>query len=757
MKFTGSQRLSALILLAFFCPICLWAGGVNADKSIERKLFIDALMSKMTLDEKLGQLNLLAWDGSLQTGAAANSGVSEKVKNGLVGGLFNIESKSTRMEIQKLAVEQSRLGIPIIFAQDVIHGHRTVFPIPLALSCSWDTELIERTARAAATEAASDGIDWVFSPMVDVSRDPRWGRVAEGAGEDPYLGSLIAKAMVKGYQGEDMAQPGAVMACVKHFALYGAGESGRDYNTVDMSEIKMFQDYLPPYRAAVDAGVGSVMTAFNDINGVPATSNKWLIDDVLRKDWGFDGFIATDYTAIREMGAHGIGDLETCSALALDAGIDMDMVSEGFVNTLKNSLEKGTVSMDEIDQACRRVLEAKYQLGLFDDPFLRLKDNIAEEGQNEEFMNLALEAARKSAVLLKNESSVLPLTKGQKIAVVGPLADSKKATMGTWVLNGDTSQVITVLEGLRKRTAVSYVKGARLTDDEALAKLIGYPMDEQSSEELIEEAIEVATFADVVVAVLGESAVMNGEAASLADINLQASQKELLQKLVETGKPVVLVLLTGRPLTLEWEDANCAAILQCWSAGSQTGNAVADILYGDFNPSGKLTMSFPRKVGQVPVYYSMKTTGRPFWEGVKYTSRYLDVPNTPLYPFGFGLSYTSFDVSDIQLDKNAFAENDTLTATINLTNTGEMAGEETVQLYLRDLEASVTRPRKELKHFQKVFLKPGETKTVRFKITVDDLMFYNSELEYQAEAGEFRVEIGLNSESTKTAIFEFVD
>lgn len=753
MKITGSQRLSSLILLAFLCPICLWAAVGDADGLVNQKIFIDSLMSKMTLDEKLGQLNLLAWDGSLQTGAAANTGVSEKVKNGLVGGLFNIESKTTRLQIQKLAVEQSRLGIPIIFAQDVIHGHRTVFPIPLALSCSWDTDLIERTARAAATEAASDGIDWVFSPMVDVSRDPRWGRVAEGAGEDPYLGSLIAQAMVKGYQGEDMAQPDAVMACVKHFALYGAAESGRDYNTVDMSEIKMFQDYLPPYHAAVVAGVGSVMTSFNDINGIPATANKWLIDDVLHKDWGFDGFIATDYTAIREMGAHGVGDLETCSAKALDAGIDMDMVSEGFVNTLKSSLEKGTVTMDEIDAACRRVLAAKYKLGLFADPYIRLKDQQPDTQHVEEFMDLALDAAHKSAVLLKNERGILPLNEGVKIAVVGPLADSKKDAMGTWVLNGDESRVTTVLEGLKKRAYVSYAKGARLTDDEAMAKLIGYQMDEQSNEELIKQATEAAQSADVVVAVLGESAAMNGEAASFADINLQASQKALLQQLIKTGKPVVLVLVTGRPLTLEWENKNCAAILQCWSAGSQTGNAVADILFGDYNPSGKLTMSFPRKVGQVPVYYSMKTTGRPFWDGVKYTSRYLDVPNSPLYPFGYGLSYTSFAMSDIQLEKSVLSENDTLRATVSVSNKGEMAGEETVQLYLRDVVASVTRPQKELKHFQKVFLKPGETKNVRFIITVDDLKFYNSDLEYQAEPGEFRLEIGLNSRDTKALNF----
>lgn len=753
MKFTGSQRLSVLILLTFFSPIGLLAKGNWDNNSVEMKILIDSLMSKMTLDEKLGQLNLLAWDGSLQTGAAANSGVSEKVKRGLVGGLFNIESRETRLQVQKLAVEESRLGIPVIFAQDVIHGHRTVFPIPLALSCSWDLDLIERTARAAATEAAGDGIDWVFSPMVDISCDPRWGRVAEGAGEDPYLGALIAQAMVKGYQGDNMAKPDAVMACVKHFALYGAAESGRDYNTVDMSENRMFQDYFPPYKAAIDAGAGSVMTSFNDINGVPATANKWLIDDILRESWRFRGFVVTDYTAIAEMGQHGLGNLAKCSELALNAGIDMDMVSEGFVNTLKQALLSGAVSQEQVDNACRRVLEAKFKLGLFFDPYLRLKEQKATEQSDNQFQELALEAAHKSAVLLKNQNAVLPLKHEAKIAVVGPLADSKKDALGTWVLNGDTTLVTTVLEGLSKRSDVHYARGAKLTDDEEMAKLIGYRMDERSNQELIEEALEVTNSADVVVAVLGESAAMNGEAASMADINLQSSQKQLLEQLCKTGKPVVLVLLTGRPLTLEWESQNCAAILQCWSAGSQTGNAVADILFGDYNPSGKITMSFPRKVGQIPVYYNMKATGRPYMAGVKYTSRYLDVDNTPLYPFGFGLSYTSFEMGDIQLDKSDITAHDTLTATVSLTNTGKIAGEETVQLYLRDLVTSITRPMKELKQFQKVFLMPGDTKTLSFKISIDDLEFYNSNLKYLAEPGEFVLEIGLNSRDTKNANF----
>ncbi len=745
------KRLTSILIV--IAIIALLPGCTNTQnktgKDVEMDKFVTELMVEMTLDEKLGQLNLLAWDGSLTTGAAANKGVSQKVENGLVGGLFNIESQQERRKIQELAVKQSRLGIPLMFGQDVIHGHHIIFPIPLALSCSWDLDLIEKTAQAAAYEASADGIDWVFSPMVDISRDPRWGRVAEGAGEDTYLGSLVAKAMVKGYQGSNMASDESVMACVKHYALYGAAEGGRDYNTVDMSEIRMFQDFLPPYQAAVDAGVGSVMTSFNDINGTPATSHKWLIDDVLRNYWGFNGFIVTDYTAIREMGNHGIGDLKKSSALAIDAGIDMDMVSEGFVHTLKSSLDDGSVSMELIDKACKRILEAKYKLGLFSDPFIRLKKNSVNTEKQKEFMDLSLLAAQKSCVLLKNNNKTLPLKSDQRVAIIGPLADSKKDLLGTWVLSGELDKVQSVKDAAQQKGKILYAEGAKLTDNEDLAKLINYNIEGKVDDVLLKEAVLTAQKSDVVVAVLGESAAMSGEASSMADISLQATQKKLLKALVKTGKPVVLVLVSGRPLTLEWEEENCAAILQCWSGGTQTAPAVSSILWGDYNPSGKLTMSFPRKVGQIPVYYNMKNTGRPFYPGIKYTSRYLDVSNKPLYPFGYGLSYTSFEYGDISMHDNVMHQGDTIIASVNIKNSGKYAGEETVQLYIRDMVASVTRPLKELKGYKKVYLQPGEEKTIEFEITDKDLKFYNEKFEYKVEPGEFQIEIGPNSENIK--------
>ena len=749
-KSSRNLLLTGIVMLLFWLSGC--TNNVHLTQS-KQEIFIDSLMGQMTFEEKLGQLNLLAWDGSLQTGSVKNTGVSQKVEKGLVGGLFNIETKEERMRIQQLAVHKSRLGIPIIFGQDVIHGHRTVFPIPLGLSCSWNMDLIERTARAAAVEASADGIDWVFSPMVDISRDPRWGRVAEGAGEDPFLGSLIAQAMVKGYQSNSMNLSESVMACVKHFALYGAVEGGRDYNTVDMSEVKMHQDYLPPYKAAVDAGVGSVMTAFNDVNGIPATGNKKLFKDLLRDRWGFNGFVVTDYTAINEMGNHGLGDLATTSQLAMNAGIDMDMVGEGYLNTLKSSIEKGTVALSEIDNACRRILEAKYRLGLFDDPFIRLKQDRINSVSETEIMDLAYEAALQSCVLLKNDDQILPLHSKQKIAVVGPLADSKKDALGTWVLNGDLSKTSTVLDAMRKRTDVSYARGAEVTNNANLAKLIGYENSGQTQKQMLAKAIEVASKADVIIAVLGETAQMNGEAASLANIDLQNTQKELLKTLSKTGKPIILVLINGRPLSLEWENKHCAAILECWSGGTQSGKAIADILYGDYNPSGKLTMSFPRGAGQIPVCYNYKTTGRPFIKPVKYTSRYLDLPNTPLFAFGFGLSYTAFDYGDIILNKDTITSADTLIASIEVKNVGKYYGEEIVQLYIRDIEASLTRPIKELKGFKKIGLEPGASKVVKFKIDARDLEFCNPDLKWIAEPGVFNLEIGTNSQNTKQISF----
>lgn len=708
--------------------------------------FVDSLLKKMTMDEKLGQLNLLAWDGSLKTGAVSNTGVSEKIEEGMVGALFNTETVDERYNVQKLAVENSRLGIPIMFCHDVIHGHKIVYPIPLGLSCSWDMNLIEQTSRATAVEGSADGIDVFFSPMVDISRDPRWGRVAEGNGEDPYLGSKITIAEVKGYQGDKLSNDNSVMACVKHFALYGAAESGRDYNTVDMSKIKMYQDYLPPYKAAVEAGAGSFMASFNDINGIPATINKWLLTDVLRNQWNFSGFVVTDFAAIPEVGNHGIGNLSTSSALALEAGIDMDMVSEGFVHTLKDAINKGNLNEAQIDTACKRILEAKYKLGLFTDPYIRLKKQGCDQS---EMIKLSRKAAQSACVLLKNEKNTLPLNKKQKVAVIGPLADTKADLLGTWVLNGDLSKVTTVVDALKNQGKVEYALGANVTDNSKIIRLTNYKPYEKTPEELLTEALEVAHKSDVIVAVLGELASMSGEAASLSQIGLQAPQRKLLEALVSTGKPVILVLINGRPLTLSWENENCAAILEAWAGGTEAANAIADVLYGKCNPSGKLTMSFPVNEGQIPVYYASKTTGRPYNQGMKYSSQYLDAPNEPLFPFGYGLSYTTYKYDTIKASSNALTKADTLTLSVNIKNSGNYDGDEIVQLYVHDEYASVTRPVKQLINFQKISLKSQESKEVTFKISTNDLKFYNADLQYDWEPGDFVFEIGSSSSDTQ--------
>ncbi len=730
----------------------------------EMDQFVSDLMSKMTLEEKIGQLNLITKPYGPVTGAMQSNAVGEKIATGKVGSILNASGIETTKELQDLALK-SRLKIPLFFGLDVIHGHKTIFPIPLALSCTWDMELIEKTAYTSAVEAAADGINWVYSPMVDIVRDPRWGRVAESAGEDTYLGSRIAEAMVVGYQGDDLTADDAVMACVKHFALYGASEAGRDYNSVDMSKIKMYQDYLPPYKAAVDAGVGSIMTAFNDINGVPATANKWLFTDLLREDWNFDGFVVTDYTAINELMNHGLGDLQTASALALNAGIDMDMVGEGFLNTLEQSLEEGKVSQKGIDEACRRILEAKYKMGLFEDPYRHIN---AKKAKKELFsadkVAFSREVARESMVLLKNENQVLPLKKEGKIAVVGPVANSTTDVLGTWVVAGNRSDVVSVLEGIENacenKADVLYAQGANITDEPVLKKALtkgafGIPTEENtrkeepSPEDLLQQARSIAAEADVIVAVLGESAAMSGEAASRADINIPESQKELLKALVETGKPVVLVLVNGRPLTLTWEDEHVDAILETWAAGTQAGNAIADVLFGDYNPSGKLTMTFPKSVGQIPIYYNYKNTGRPYNAYNKYSSKYLDISNEPLYPFGYGLSYTTFEYGNIIADKTELKGTEELNLKVSLTNTGKLQGEEVVQLYVGDPVASISRPLKELKKFSKISLQPGETKDLVFSVTTDDLKFYHSDLSYDWESGDFIIYIGTNSSELK--------
>ena len=727
--------------------------------------FITNLMSKMTLEEKIGQTNLVTPGGAV-TGAVVSKDVDDKIRKGAVGGLFGITTGPDKIrQAQEIAVKNSRLHIPLMFGLDVIHGHKTVFPIPLGLSCSWDTTLIEKSARIAAVEASADGIDWAYSPMVDIARDPRWGRIAEGAGEDPYLGSLVARAMVKGYQGNDMAKNDAVMACVKHFALYGAAEAGRDYNPVDMSRLRMYQVYLAPYKAAVDAGVGSVMSSFNEIDGIPATGNKWLLTDVLRKQWGFKGLVVSDYTSVSEMSAHGMGDLQKVSALALNAGLDMDMVAEGYLNTLKKSLQEKKVTIQQIDAACRHVLEAKYKLGLFDDPYRRMNaERAAKEILSDDHRKFAREIATHSFVLLKNDNQVLPLKKSGTIALVGPLASSQRNMLGTWSVSGDFSKSITVLDGIKNVAGnavnVIYAKGANLSDDSEFIKRVNVfgpevEVDKRSPEEMITEAVDAAGKSDVVVAVVGEAADMTGEASSMSDISIPESQRNLLKALVKTGKPVVIVLFNGRPMTLTWENDHVSAILDAWFGGTEAGNAIADVLFGNYNPSGKLSTSFPRNVGQIPIYYSHKNTGRPY-DGTgfpKFKSNYLDVSNDPLYPFGYGLSYTKFSYSDITLDGKQIIPGETLHVKVTVTNTGNYDGEETVQLYIRDMVASVTQPVKVLKKFQKIFLTKGESKEVTFSLGLDNLKFYNNDLKLIYEPGDFKVFVGSNSQDVKEASF----
>ena len=725
------------------------------------KIFIDVLMKKMTLDEKIGQLNLPT-SGDFVTGQAASSDVAKNIAQGKVGGLFNIKSVAKIKDVQKIAVEKSRLKIPLLFGMDVIHGYETVFPIPLGMSCTWDMKLVERSARIAANEASADGINWTFSPMVDISRDPRWGRVSEGNGEDPYLGSQIAKAMVTGYQGNDLTKNNTIMSCVKHYALYGAAEAGRDYNTTDMSHQRMFNEYFPPYKAAIDAGVGSIMASFNEVDGVPATANKWLMTDVLRKQWGFKGFVVTDYTGINEMIAHGIGDLQTVSARALMAGIDMDMVGEGLLLTTKKSLQEGKVTQAQIDAACRRILEAKYKLGLFTDPYKycdenRAKTEIFTDANRKEARSIAAQ----SFVLLKNQGNILPLKKSGTIALIGPLADNKENMPGTWSVAAVKENATSLLAGLQQvvgsKVKILYAKGSNLDADSVLeerATMFGKTLyrDRRPDSVILREALEVAAKADVIVAAVGESAEMSGESSSRTDIQIPALQQKLLKALLATGKPVVLVLFTGRPLVLKWENEYVPAILNVWFGGTEAGFAIADVLFGDVNPSGKLSTTFPQNVGQIPLFYNHKNTGRPLGTWFeKFRSNYLDVSNEPVYPFGFGLSYTSFSYSDIDLSSKLLKENQTLTATVTVTNTGTTDGMEVIQLYIRDMVGSVTRPVKELKGFQKVAIKAGESKKISFPVKTDDLKFYNYDLKYDWEPGEFEIMIGGNSRDVKMA------
>ncbi|MGC4039472.1 MAG: beta-glucosidase BglX [Flavobacterium sp.] len=761
------SKITILVLLTGFY-------GIAQKKSVKtiapKDQFVSELISKMTLEEKLGQLNLPT-SGDITTGQANSSNIAKKIEEGKVGGLFNIKSVQKIREVQKIAIEKSRLKIPLLFGMDVIHGYETTFPIPLGLSCTWDMDLMKRSAQIAAQEASADGINWTFSPMVDISRDPRWGRISEGSGEDPYLGSQIAKAMVQGYQGNDYSKNNSILSCVKHFALYGAPEGGRDYNTVDMSKIRMYNDYLPPYKAAVDAGTASVMASFNEIDGIPATGNKWLLTDLLRKQWGFKGFVVTDYTGINEMTDHGMGDLQKVSALALNAGVDMDMVGEGFLTTLKKSLDEGKVTLAQIDDAVRLILNAKYDLGLFHNPYKYCDLNRAKtEIFTSSNRNEARKIAAQSLVLLKNDKKVLPLKKSGTIGLIGPLADAKENMAGTWSVATRMENSVSLLAGMKSVAGASanilYAKGSNLDYDAAFeenATMFGKTLhrDKRSNEELLAEALAVAGQSDVIVAALGESSEMSGESSSRANIEIPKAQKDLLNALLKTGKPVVLLVFDGRPLVLTEEQRSVATILNVWFAGSEAGYAIADVLFGDENPSGKLTATFPRSVGQIPIYYAAKSTGRPLnnKEGKfeKFRSNYLDERNEPLYPFGYGLSYTNFDYTNVRISANEMNAGQKITASVDVTNTGNYDGRETVQLYIRDLIGSVTRPVKELKGFKKISLKKGEKQTVSFEISVEDLKFYNSELKHVAEKGEFEVFIGTNSDTTNKAKFNLVD
>lgn len=727
----------------------------NASAQQSQQQFLRSLLQKMTLEEKIGQLNLLTSDMDV-TGPFMKENYKQDILSGACGAIFNAYTPQYTRMLQDMALK-TRLKIPLLFGYDVIHGHKTIFPIPLGEACTWDLGQMERSAKIAAEEASADGLHWTYSPMVDIARDPRWGRVAEGTGEDTWLGVQIAKAKVRGYQGESLADSNTVLACVKHFALYGAIEAGRDYNTVDMSRRQMYQFYLPPYKAAVDAGVATVMTSFNEIDGIPATGNKWLLTELLRKEWGFKGFVVTDYTSINEMINHGIvKDEYEAGELALKAGVDMDMQGSVYATQLKKLVADKKISVQTIDQAVYRILEAKYKLGLFKDPY-RFADSARarEVIMSPEKLKAAREIAQRSIVLLKNEGGLLPVKSRGNIALIGPLGDSQKDMIGNWSAAGDFKKAVTLLQGLKSRDLnVTYAQGANITDDSVLLGKLGIPAGNAAA--MQQQAVELAKGADLVILALGESQGMSGEAASRSDIGIPASQKRLMEAVLATGKPVVLVLMNGRPLTLEWEDAHVPAILETWFLGTEAGNAITDVLLGDYNPSGKLTMTFPRNTGQIPIYYNRKNTGRPLDPNNKYTSKYLDVSNEPLYPFGYGLSYTKFSYGDMRLSKKTVRAGETLQVTVTITNEGNFDGEEVVQLYIRDVTASVNRPLKELKGFKKIFLKKGMKEDVTFTISVEDLKFYDRDMNYTWEPGEFRVMVGPNSRDVKEEKFDAV-
>lgn len=743
-------RIPSVITCLLFVSQISFAQQKPTSAVIENK--IDVLMSKMTLDEKIGQLNQYTGDRAATGPLTANGSKYQDIKAGKVGAMLNVRGTVDTRAVQEIAM-QSRLKIPLLFGQDVIHGYRTTFPIPLAEASSWDMGAIELSARTAATEAAASGIHWTFAPMVDISRDPRWGRVMEGAGEDPFLGSLVARARVRGFQGKGLGNVDAVMACVKHFAAYGAALAGRDYNSVDMSDRMLWEVYLPPFKAALDEGAATFMNSFNDLNGIPASGNSYLQRDILKGKWGFTGFVVSDWGSISEMVAHGFAkDNKEASKEAITAGSDMDLEGHAYVNNLKKLIEDKTISIDLINDAVRRILRKKYELGLFDDPF-RFCDAAREKKvlENPENKVAARTVAEKSIVLLKNEGQLLPLSKNTKsIAVIGPLGKSSKDMKGFWSVQWDDDHLVSLYEGLQNKlgatTKLSYAEGCSGVSD---TSKVGFA-----------EAVNVAKNADVVIMAVGETFDMSGEAKSKANLHLPGVQEELIKAIKATGKPVVVLVMAGRPLIFNWTADNANSILYTWWLGSEAGNAMANVLFGDIDPSAKLPMSFPRAEGQIPLFYAEKHTGRPVVNpnDLLYKSAYLDMPNTPRYAFGYGLSYSTFSLTNLKLNKTQMTKDDKLKVTCTLQNTGKYAGAEVVQLYLQDKVASVTRPVKELKDFQKIFLQPGESREVSFVIDKEKLSFYDQKMNWGTEPGDFKLMIGNSSDNiTLENNFELVD
>ena len=763
------RMLYALCLLIGLASTAVLADS-QSSRLDDKVAFIDNLMQEMTLEEKIGQLRLISISKEMP-----QPRMLEEIAAGRIGGTFNSITRRDNRPLQRAAVEDSRLKIPLFFAYDVIHGHRTIFPIGLGLASTWDMDAVSLSARIAAVEASRDALDMTFAPMVDITRDPRWGRTSEGFGEDPFLVSEIARATVRGFHGESTASPDSIMASVKHFALYGAVEGGRDYNAVDMSPMRMHQDYLPPYKAAIEAGAGGVMVALNTINGVPATANTWLMQDLLRDDWGFAGINVSDHGAITELLRHGVAkDEREAARLAINTGIHMSMADSLYLQELPALVQSGDVDMQEIDRAVRAILGAKYAMGLFHDPYLRIgqaaddpADDLAEELLHR---TEAREVARRSIVLLENRDDILPLKKTGTIALVGPLADSHIDMLGSWSAAGAAEQTVTLYDGLRAavgdQARILHARGANITDNENIVEYLNFlnwdepevTPDPRSAQEMITEALKVAEQADVIVAAVGEARGMSHEASSRTSLELPASQRRLLAALKQTGKPLVLVLMNGRPLALGWEKANADAMLETWFTGTEGGNAIADVLFGDHNPAGKLPITFPRSVGQIPTYYNHLRLGRPYEKDKpgNYTSQYFEEPNGPLYPFGYGLSYTDFRLSDLTLSSDKLARGDSLQAAVTVKNTGQRDGTTVVQLYIHDVAASVVRPVKELKGFQSVELKAGEERVVRFTIDEDILTFFNARLEQVAEAGDFKVQVGLDSQAVQERTFELL-